>query len=169
MPTESVAIKFIVTVAGAPVVLIDDGVKVSVLSVGAVVLFATLSVVGNALATRSAVASANVFPVTSAQNADTIVHVPGSLKRGKVRTTELVTVAAGVKLAFWDTVCVPEGLSHVIWKKLTARLSVAVKFTVTGADANVVSTEVGLKGRAVMFGGVGLHPPFTVGVAPRHN
>jgi hypothetical protein len=49
----------------------------------------------------------------------------------------------------------PEGLVNTAWNELAPdRSSVTVKFTVTVADAAVVLIELGLKLKAVMFGGV---------------
>ena len=143
------------TTTGLPMLNIVDGEKVKAVRLGGVMSGAdvTLSVVAKPLAARSAVPRTVVFPAASAQIADVILQVPGSLKRGNATITELVTDVAGVKLAVADCTWAPEGLVNAIWKKLAPdRSSVRLKLTAMLAAADDVLMELGLKLRAVMLG-----------------
>ena len=86
--------------AGAPVTLIEVGVKPKAVRVGGVVSWVevTVRLVGNPIAFKSAVASTKVLPAASLAKTEPTVQTPASLNLGKVRVTESVTVAPGVKL-----------------------------------------------------------------------
>ncbi len=88
------------TVAGAPVTLTVEGVKLNAVRVGAIVSLVEVmvSVVGP-FAAKSEVARTELLPAASPKNALVTVHVPASLNRGKAMVVVPVTEVAGVKVA----------------------------------------------------------------------
>jgi hypothetical protein len=146
-----------VTVAGAELTLIAFGAKLNAVRVGGVASVAevTVRVLANPRFVTSVGPRTRVFPAASDMKMEVTVQVPGSPNAGKVAVAELVTEVAAVKLAVAVWVWPVDGLVNTAWKKLAPeRSSVSVKLSVTAADAAEVSMEVGVKLKAVMFGGV---------------
>jgi len=154
---SSVAVNVEVTVAAAPVTLIDVGANVNAVSRGAVesVVEVTDNVGVSPLAASPVLSRSNVLPAASATKTEVTVHVPASLKRGNVIAAEPVFEVAAAKVAVPTWLVLPEGASRTTWKKFApARSSLTVKFTFTFADAAVVSIEAGVIDKALILGGV---------------
>jgi len=161
--------KVVVTKAPPEETLMTGGEKLNEVRAGIVEspVPVTVRAVGKPIPVRSAVVRVLKLPAPSNSLTEVTVHVPVGLNCGKVIVTESVTVVVKGRLRFLVALLVSRtvvgsGPVNVTLTDLTpARLSVAVKLTVTGTGPAVVSM-VGGKLNAVRAGAIVSDVPVTV-------